>query len=87
MSYDSNIITAAEARNFATTLDYANQVEAMFINALIQTAAKAGEFRVICQHKISDTVTDELVSKGYTITHVDISSAPQYVISWKDDTN
>lgn len=83
MSYDSNIITAAEARNFATSLSYYDDVEAMFVNALIQTAAKSGEFRVICQHKLSDKLTDELETKGYTITHVDISNAPQYIISWK----
>ena len=83
MSYDSNIITAAEARNFATSLSYYDDVEAMFVNALIQTAAKSGEFRVICQHKLSDKLTDELEGKGYTVTHVDISNAPQYIISWK----
>lgn len=83
MSYDSNIITAAEAREYATSLSYYNDVEAMFVNALIQTAAKSGEFRVICQHELPEAVVTELESKGYTITHINFSSAPQYVISWK----
>lgn len=84
MLYDAQIGTAAEMKELATSKSYANLVEAAFVGSLIRTAAKAGELRVICQHKLGDVLASELESKGYTITHVDISDAPQYIISWEN---
>lgn len=78
-----SIGTAAEMREVASSLSYYNEVEAKFVESLITTAAHSGEFCVVCQHKLSDSLTATLESKGYVITHVGISDAPQYIISWK----
>ena len=82
-----NIGTAAEMYQLATSLSYYNDVEELFVGSLITTAANTGEFRVICQHKLSDTLEQQLLSKGYEITHINISDAPQYDISWKSAGN
>lgn len=84
MLYDAQIGTAAEMKELATSKSYVNLVEAAFVGSLIRTAAKAGELKVICQHKLGEELATELQAKGYTITHVDISDAPQYVISWEN---
>ena len=82
-----NIGTASEMYELATSLSYYDEVEELFVGSLITTAANSGEFRVICQHKLSDTLEQQLLDKGYEITHVDISNAPQYIISWKSAGN
>lgn len=82
-----NIGTAEEMYQLASSLSYYNEVEELFVGSLITTAANTGEFRVICQHKLSDTLEQQLLNKGYEITHVNISDAPQYVISWKSAGN
>lgn len=80
---NSPIMTAEEARELAETGSYVDSVERAAIGSLIRTAAKSKEFRVICQHTIQPDVLAELEAKHFTITQVNISNAPQYIISWK----
>ena len=81
---DSLIVSAAEARKMATDGAYLDTVERAVIGSLIKTAARSKEMRVICQHEISSAVLEELKAKKYEVTHVNISNAPQYLISWKN---
>ena len=84
MLSDSLIISAAEARKMATEGKYKDTVERAVVGSLIKTAARGQEMKVICQHKISSTVLEELTAKKYEVIHVNISDAPQYIISWKN---
>lgn len=82
--YDSQIGLASEMKDLAITKSYLYESEAAAIGALIKTAARAGELKVVYQSNIDKPIQEALIEKGYKLRRTEIGvNTSQYTISWE----